>query len=110
LPTLSLDFVLAADVIQHPGQCCQVFVAGSRIEIEVRRAGVASGSSCATKVRALRRSRLTGLFEKFYSRRRRRTGGRWHRLGLAIARGFRRGFRRTIKADTRTDRSGAESP
>lgn len=110
LPALSLDFVLAEQVLfnlldnaaKYSGPGGRISVetrqqAGARVEIVVRDEGP-----------GLAEADLDRIFEKFYraesgDRRRAGTG-----LGLAIARGFVEAMGGTLTARNRSDRSGAE--
>jgi two-component system sensor histidine kinase KdpD len=109
LPTLSLDFVLAEqtlfNILDNAGKYSSP---GSRIEIEVRRAGGRIEIVVRDEGPGIAPESLDRLFEKFYraddgDRRRAGTG-----LGLAIAKGFVEALGGSIRAANRTDRSGAE--
>jgi two-component system, OmpR family, sensor histidine kinase KdpD len=109
LPTLSLDFVLAEQMLFNIlDNAAKYSSPGSRIEIEVRRVGGRIEIVVRDEGPGIAPEALARLFEKFYraddgDRRRAGTG-----LGLAIARGFVEVLGGTIKADNRADRSGAE--
>jgi two-component system sensor histidine kinase KdpD len=109
LPTLSLDFVLAEqmlfNILDNAGKYSPP---GSRIQIEVRRAGENVEIIVRDEGPGVPPESLGRLFEKFYraddgDRRRAGTG-----LGLAIAKGFVEALGGSIRAANRTDRSGAE--
>jgi two-component system sensor histidine kinase KdpD len=109
LPALSLDFVLAEQTLFNIlDNAAKYSPAGSRIEIDVRRAGDHVDIVVRDEGPGIAQPALDRLFEKFYraddgDRRRAGTG-----LGLAIAKGFVEVLGGTIRAVNRTDRSGAE--
>ena len=109
LPSLSLDFVLAEQVLfnllDNAGKYSS---AGSRIEVLAHRLGDRIEIVVRDEGPGIALEALDRLFEKFYraddgDRRRAGTG-----LGLAIARGFVEVQGGTVAARNREDRSGAE--
>ncbi len=109
LPPLSLDFVLAEQVLFNLlDNAAKYSPAGGRIEIAARRAGGNVEIAVRDEGPGIAPEALGHLFEKFYradagDRRRAGTG-----LGLAIAKGFVEAQGGTIAARNRGDRSGAE--
>jgi two-component system, OmpR family, sensor histidine kinase KdpD len=109
LPTLSLDFVLAEQMLFNIlDNAAKYSPAGGRIEIDVRRAAGRIEIAVRDEGPGITPAALDRLFEKFYraddgDRRRAGTG-----LGLAIAKGFVEALGGSIRAANRTDRSGAE--
>ena len=113
LPALSLDFVLAEQVLFNLlDNAAKYSASGGRIEIAARRGAAGSaGDRVEIEVRdegpGVPIDALGHLFEKFYraddgDRRRAGTG-----LGLAIAKGFVEAQGGTIGVRNRADRSGA---
>src|SRR5262245_27066857 len=108
LPPLSLDFVLAEQVLfnllDNAGKYSPT---GGRIEIEVKQVGERIEFVVRDEGPGIPPEALDKLFGKFYraegDRRRAGTG-----LGLAIAKGFVEAQGGTITARNRSDRSGAE--
>jgi two-component system, OmpR family, sensor histidine kinase KdpD len=109
LPSLSLDFVLAEQVLFNLlDNAAKYSPAGGRIEVEARPAGGAVEIVVRDEGPGIPAEALDRLFHKFYradagDRQRAGTG-----LGLAIAKGFVEAQGGTIAARNRTDRSGAE--
>jgi two-component system sensor histidine kinase KdpD len=109
LPALSLDFVLAEQVLFNVlDNAAKYSASGGRIEVEGRRAGSRVEIVVRDDGPGIDPAALDRLFDKFYradegDRRRAGTG-----LGLAIARGFVEVQGGTIAARNRRDRSGAE--
>ena len=109
LPPLSLDFVLAEQVLFNLlDNAAKYSPAGSRIGVEARRAGDRVEIAVRDEGQGIAPEALDRLFDKFYraddgDRRQAGTG-----LGLAIARGFVEVEGGTLTARNRTDRSGAE--
>ncbi|MFI4999633.1 MAG: DUF4118 domain-containing protein [Reyranellales bacterium] len=109
LPPLSLDFVLAEQVLFNIlDNAGKYSPSGGRIEIEARRAGAKVEITVRDEGPGIPADALERIFEKFYraddgDRRRAGTG-----LGLAISRGFVEALGGTIGARNRADRSGAE--
>lgn len=109
LPALSLDFVLAEQVLFNLlDNAVKYSPPGGRIEIEARRTGARVEIVVRDEGPGIAPAALEHLFEKFYraddgDRRRAGTG-----LGLAIAKGFVEVQGGTIAARNRGDRSGAE--
>jgi two-component system sensor histidine kinase KdpD len=108
LPPLSLDFVLAEQVLFNLlDNAGKYSPSGGRIEIDVRQAGQRIDIVVRDEGPGIPPAALGRLFDKFYradsDRRRAGTG-----LGLAIAKGFVEAQGGTIAARNRTDRSGAE--
>ncbi len=108
LPALSLDFVLAEQVLFNLlDNAAKYSSSGGRIEISARRVGDRVEIEVRDEGPGVPIDSLGHLFEKFYraddgDRRRAGTG-----LGLAIAKGFVEAQGGTIGARNRTDRSGA---
>jgi two-component system sensor histidine kinase KdpD len=109
LPPLSLDFVLAEQVLFNIlDNAAKYSPAGGRIEIEARRAGDRVEIVVRDEGPGLSAEALGRIFDKFYrdndgDRRRAGTG-----LGLAIAKGFVEAQGGRIEARNREGRSGAE--
>ena len=109
LPPLSLDFVLAEQVLFNLlDNAAKYSPAGGRIEVEARAAGGAVEIVVRDEGPGIPAEALDRLFHKFYradagDRQRAGTG-----LGLAIAKGFVEAQGGTIAARNRIDRSGAE--
>ncbi len=109
LPALSLDFVLAEQVLFNIlDNAAKYSALGGRIEVEGRSAGGRVEIVVRDDGPGIDPAALDRLFDKFYradagDRRRAGTG-----LGLAIARGFVEVQGGTIAARNRRDRSGAE--
>jgi two-component system sensor histidine kinase KdpD len=109
LPQLSLDFVLAEQVLFNLlDNAAKYSPAGGRIEVEARSAGGAVEIVVRDEGPGIPAEALDRLFHKFYradagDRQRAGTG-----LGLAIAKGFVEAQGGTIAARNRTDRNGAE--
>ena len=109
LPPLSLDFVLAEQVLFNLlDNAAKYSPAGGRIEVEARLAGGSVEIVVRDEGPGIPAEALDRLFHKFYradagDRQRAGTG-----LGLAIAKGFVEALGGTIAARNRTDRSGAE--
>lgn len=109
LPSLSLDFVLAEQVLFNLlDNAAKYSPAGGRIEVEARQAGGRVEIVVRDEGPGIAAADLDRIFDKFYrahdgDRRLAGTG-----LGLAIARGFVEVQGGTIAARNRTDRSGAE--
>jgi two-component system sensor histidine kinase KdpD len=109
LPPLSLDFVLAEQVLFNLlDNAAKYSPVGGRIEVAARRADDKIEIMLRDEGPGIAPEALGHLFEKFYradagDRRRAGTG-----LGLAIARGFVEAQGGTIVARNRPDRSGAE--
>ena len=109
LPSLSLDFVLAEQVLFNLlDNAAKYSPAGGRIEVEARQAGGRVEIVVRDEGPGIAATDLDRIFDKFYrahdgDRRLAGTG-----LGLAIARGFVEVQGGTIAARNRTDRSGAE--
>jgi two-component system, OmpR family, sensor histidine kinase KdpD len=109
LPPLSLDFVLAEQVLFNLlDNAAKYSPAGGRIEVEARATGGAVEIVVRDEGPGIPADALDRLFHKFYradagDRQRAGTG-----LGLAIAKGFVEAQGGTIAARNRPDRSGAE--
>jgi two-component system sensor histidine kinase KdpD len=109
LPPLSLDFVLAEQVLFNLlDNAAKYSPAGGRIEVEARPVAGAVEIVVRDEGPGIPADALDRLFHKFYradagDRQRAGTG-----LGLAIAKGFVEALGGTIAARNRTDRSGAE--
>lgn len=109
LPSLSLDFVLAEQVLFNLlDNAAKYSPAGGRIEIEARQVGARVEIAVRDEGPGIAAADLDRIFDKFYrahegDRRLAGTG-----LGLAIARGFVEVQGGTIMARNRADRSGAE--
>jgi two-component system sensor histidine kinase KdpD len=109
LPPLSLDFVLAEQVLFNLlDNAGKYSPPGGRIEIAARRANGQIEIAVRDEGPGIAPEALEHLFEKFYradagDRRRAGTG-----LGLAIAKGFVEAQGGSIMAHNRSDRSGAE--
>jgi two-component system sensor histidine kinase KdpD len=109
LPSLQLDFVLAEQALFNLlDNAAKYSPAGSRIEVQARRAGERVEIIVRDEGGGIAATALERLFDKFYraddgDRRRAGTG-----LGLAIAKGFVEVEGGSIAARNRTDRSGAE--
>jgi two-component system sensor histidine kinase KdpD len=109
LPPLSLDFVLAEQVLFNLlDNAAKYSPTGGRIEVEARLVGGAVEIVVRDEGPGIPAEALDRLFHKFYradagDRQRAGTG-----LGLAIAKGFVEALGGTIAARNRTDRSGAE--
>lgn len=109
LPPLSLDFVLAEQVLFNLlDNAVKYSPPDGRIEVAARRAGDRVEIAVRDDGPGIPPGSLGHLFEKFYradagDRRRAGTG-----LGLAIAKGFVEAQGGTIAARNRNDRSGAE--
>ena len=109
LPPLSLDFVLAEQVLFNLlDNAAKYSPAGGRIEVEARPVGGAVEIVVRDEGPGIPAEALDRLFDKFYradagDRQRAGTG-----LGLAIAKGFVEAMGGTIAARNRSDRSGAE--
>lgn len=108
LPALSLDFVLAEQVLFNLlDNAAKYSPIGGRIDISARRAGDRVEIAVRDEGTGVPVDALGHLFEKFYraddgDRRRAGTG-----LGLAIAKGFVEAQGGTIAVHNRADRSGA---
>jgi two-component system, OmpR family, sensor histidine kinase KdpD len=109
LPPLSLDFVLAEQVLFNLlDNAAKYSAEGGRIEIEARRAGERVEIVVRDEGPGITAEALDRIFDKFYrandgDRRRAGTG-----LGLAIAKGFVEVQGGTLVGRNRNDRSGAE--
>jgi two-component system sensor histidine kinase KdpD len=109
LPPLSLDFVLAEQVLFNLlDNAAKYSPPGGRIEVEARAVGGSVEIVVHDEGPGIPAEALDRLFHKFYradagDRQRAGTG-----LGLAIAKGFVEAQGGTISARNRTDRSGAE--
>ena len=109
LPPLSLDFVLAEQVLFNLlDNAAKYSPTGGRIEVEARLVGGAVEIVVRDEGPGIPAEALDRLFHKFYradagDRQRAGTG-----LGLAITKGFVEALGGTIAARNRTDRSGAE--
>jgi two-component system sensor histidine kinase KdpD len=109
LPPLSLDFVLAEQVLFNLlDNAAKYSPEGGRIEIEARRAGERVEIVVRDDGPGIPAGALDRIFDKFYraddgDRRRAGTG-----LGLAIAKGFVEVQGGTLVGRNRSDRSGAE--
>ena len=109
LPSLSLDFVLAEQVLFNIlDNAAKYSPPGGRIEVEARRVGGHVEIAVRDEGPGIPAVALDRIFDKFYraddgDRRRAGTG-----LGLAIAKGFIEAHGGTIAARNRSDRSGAE--
>jgi two-component system, OmpR family, sensor histidine kinase KdpD len=109
LPPLSLDFVLAEQVLFNLlDNAAKYSPDGGRIEIEARRAGERVEIVVRDEGPGISAEALDRIFDKFYraddgDRRRVGTG-----LGLAIAKGFVEVQDGTLAGRNRGDRSGAE--
>jgi len=109
LPPLSLDFVLAEQVLFNLlDNAAKYSPEGGRVEIEARRAGDRVEIVVRDEGPGIAAEALNRIFDKFYraddgDRRRAGTG-----LGLAIAKGFVEVQGGTLSGRNRTDRSGAE--
>jgi two-component system sensor histidine kinase KdpD len=109
LPPLSLDFVLAEQVLFNLlDNAAKYSPAGGRIEVEARATDGAVEIVVRDEGPGIRAEALGHLFNKFYradagDRQRAGTG-----LGLAIAKGFVEAQGGTIAVRNRSDRSGAE--
>ena len=109
LPQLSLDFVLAEQVLFNLlDNAGKYSPAGGQIDVEARRAGGNVEIVVRDEGPGIPAVALDRIFDKFYrvddgDRRRAGTG-----LGLAIAKGFIEAHGGTIAARNRSDRSGAE--
>jgi two-component system sensor histidine kinase KdpD len=109
LPPLSLDFVLAEQVLFNLiDNAAKYSPTGGRIEIDARRAGNRIEFVVRDEGLGILPEALDRIFDKFYrandgDRRRAGTG-----LGLAIAKGFVEVQGGTLSAGNRRDRSGAE--
>ena len=109
LPPLSLDFVLAEQVLFNLlDNAAKYSPAGGRIEVEARPVAGSVEIVVRDEGPGIPAEALDRLFHKFYradagDRQRAGTG-----LGLAIAKGFVEALGGTIAARNRTDRSGAE--
>jgi len=109
LPPLSLDFVLAEQVLFNLlDNAAKYSPEGGRVEIEARRAGNRVEVIVRDEGPGIAAEALNRIFDKFYraddgDRRRAGTG-----LGLAIARGFVEVQGGTLAGHNRSDRSGAE--
>jgi two-component system sensor histidine kinase KdpD len=114
LPSLSLDFVLAEQVLFNIlDNAAKYSPLGGRIEIEARRVGATVEIAVRDDGPGIPAVALDRIFDKFYragdgDRRRAGTG-----LGLAIAKGFIEAHGGTLAARNRSDggeagRSGAE--
>ena len=109
LPSLSLDFVLAEQVLFNLlDNAAKYAPAGGRIEIEARRAGGRVEIIVRDEGPGIAAADFERIFDKFYrahegDRRLAGTG-----LGLAIAKGFVEVQGGTIMVRNRADRSGAE--
>ncbi|TAJ36117.1 MAG: sensor histidine kinase KdpD [Reyranella sp.] len=109
LPSLSLDFVLAEQVLFNLlDNAAKYAPAGGRIEVEARRAGARVEIIVRDEGPGIAAGDLDRIFDKFYrahegDRRLAGTG-----LGLAIAKGFVEVQGGTITVRNRGDRSGAE--
>jgi len=109
IPTLSLDFVLAEQVLFNLlDNAAKYSPEGGRVEIEARRAGNRVEIIVRDEGPGIAAEALNRVFDKFYraddgDRRRAGTG-----LGLAIAKGFVEVQGGTLAGHNRSDRSGAE--
>jgi two-component system sensor histidine kinase KdpD len=109
LPPLSLDFVLAEQVLFNLlDNAAKYSPVGGRIGIEARRAGDRLDIVVRDEGPGIPAEGLDRIFEKFYrandgDRRRAGTG-----LGLAIAKGFVEVQGGSLAGRNRSDRSGAE--
>ncbi|GEP57244.1 sensor histidine kinase [Reyranella soli] len=109
LPPLSLDFVLAEQVLFNLlDNAAKYSPEGGRIEIDARRAGGRVEIVVRDEGPGIAAEALDRIFDKFYraddgDRRRAGTG-----LGLAIAKGFVEVQGGTLAGRNRGDRSGAE--
>jgi two-component system sensor histidine kinase KdpD len=108
LPAMSLDFVLAEQVLFNIlDNAAKYSEPGGRIEIDVRRSGERIEIVVRDEGPGIPQDAFGRLFEKFYradgDRRRAGTG-----LGLAIAKGFVEAQGGSLSARNRIDRSGAE--
>ncbi|MGQ0585084.1 MAG: DUF4118 domain-containing protein [Reyranella sp.] len=109
MPALSLDFVLAEQVLFNLlDNAAKYALAGGRIEVEAHRAGDRVEIVVRDEGPGIAADQLDRIFHKFHrvqdgDRRLAGTG-----LGLAIARGFVEVQGGTITARNRADRSGAE--
>jgi len=109
LPPLSLDFVLAEQVLFNLlDNAAKYSPEGGRVEIEARRAGNSVEIVVRDEGPGIAAEALDRIFDKFYraddgDRRRAGTG-----LGLAIAKGFVEVEGGTLAGHNRSDRSGAE--
>jgi two-component system sensor histidine kinase KdpD len=109
LPSLSLDFVLAEQILFNIlDNAAKYSASGGRIEIEARQVGNMVEIVVRDEGPGIPEVALGRIFDKFYradagDRRRAGTG-----LGLAIAKGFVEAQGGSIRAANRTDRSGAE--
>src|SRR5882762_3060983 len=107
LPSLSLDFVLAEQVLFNLlDNAAKYSPAGGRIEVEARAVGGAVEIVVRDEGPGIPAEALDRLFHKFYradagDRQRAGTG-----LGLAIAKGFVEALGGTIAARNRPDHSG----
>jgi two-component system sensor histidine kinase KdpD len=109
LPALSLDFVLAEQVLFNLlDNAAKYSPTGGRIGVEARRAGNRVEIIVRDEGPGIAADALERIFDKFYrandgDRRRAGTG-----LGLAIAKGFVEVQGGTLAGRNRDDRSGAE--
>jgi two-component system sensor histidine kinase KdpD len=109
LPTLSLDFVLAEQILFNLlDNAAKYSPPGGRLSVEASLAGLRIEIVVRDEGPGLAEADLDRIFDKFYraesgDRRRAGTG-----LGLAIARGFAEAMGGTLTARNRGDRSGAE--
>jgi two-component system sensor histidine kinase KdpD len=109
LPSLSLDFVLAEQVLFNLlDNAAKYSPAGGRIEVEARQVGARVEIVVRDEGPGIAAADLDRIFDKFYrahegDRRLAGTG-----LGLAIAKGFVEVQGGTIMVCNRADRSGAE--
>ena len=109
LPALSLDFVLAEQVLFNLlDNAAKYSASGTRIEVEARRAGDRVEIVVRDEGPGIAPEALERIFDKFYrakdgDRRLAGTG-----LGLAIARGFVEVQGGMLSARNRTDHGGAE--
>ena len=110
LPPLSLDFVLAEQVLFNLlDNAAKYSPAGGRIEVEARpRRRPRSRSSCATKGRASRRRRSTGCSTSSIAPTTAIGGAPAPAWASPSPRASSRSQGGTIAARNRTDRSGAE--